>query len=88
MRIREEHKQFAKKPTNVSINEGLLREAKAFGVNLSATFEAALEAEVQARLRAQWLLDNREAIEAYNARVERDGTLSERVSAFLAKQGA
>ncbi|WP_350339433.1 type II toxin-antitoxin system CcdA family antitoxin [Lysobacter soyae] len=39
-------------------------------------------------MRAQWLLDNREAIEAYNARVERDGTLSERVSAFLAKQGA
>ena len=51
MRISEEYRQFGKKPANVSINEGLLREAKALGINLSAALESALEIEVRARKR-------------------------------------
>lgn len=73
MRISEEYRQYGKKPANVSINEGLLAAAKKLQINLSATFEKALEAEVRERRRENWLEDNREALEAYNAHVRENG---------------
>ena len=82
MRISEEYREYGKKPANVSINEGLLIEAKAFGINLSAALEAALTVEVRARKRAQWLEENREAIDAYNRRIERDGIWSDGLRGF------
>jgi len=82
MRIREDYAGYGKRATNVSINQGLLEEARALDINLSATLERALEAEVRARKRERWLEENREAIEAYNARIERDGMLSDYVRAF------
>jgi len=85
MRIREDYAGYGKRATNVSINQGLLEEARALEINLSATLEKALEAEVRARKREQWLEENREAIAAYNARIERDGMLSDHVRAFKAR---
>lgn len=82
MRIREEYAAYGKRATNVSINQGLLEDARALDINLSATLERALEAEVRARRRERWLEENREAIEAYNARIERDGVLSDYVRSF------
>ena len=82
MRIRETYAEYGKRATNVSINEGLLQDAKALDINLSATLERALEAEVRARKRQQWLEENREAIAAYNARIERDGLAGDHVRAF------
>ncbi|MCM2336225.1 MAG: type II toxin-antitoxin system CcdA family antitoxin [Pseudomonas sp.] len=82
MRIREDYAGYGKRATNVSINQGLLEEAKALDINLSATLERALEAEVRARKRERWLAENREAIEAYNARVERDGVFSDGLRSF------
>ena len=76
MRIREDYAGYGKRATNVSINQGLLEDARALDINLSATLERALEAEVRARRRERWLEENREAIEAYNARIERDGVFS------------
>ena len=35
-----------------------------------------------------WLLENREAIAAYNARIERDGLAGDHVRAFKARNGA
>ena len=87
MRMAETYAKYGKKPTNVSVNEGLLRDARALDINLSATLEKALEAEVRARKREQWLEENREAIAAYNARIERDGMLSDHVRAFKARTG-
>ncbi|MBJ6981361.1 type II toxin-antitoxin system CcdA family antitoxin [Luteimonas sp. MC1572] len=87
MRIRDDYAGFGKRATNVSINLGLLEAAKALDINLSATLERALEAEVRARKREKWLDENRAAIEAYNLRIERDGMLSEHVSAFTARAG-
>lgn len=85
MRIGEEYAGYGKRPTNVSINQGLLEAAKALDINLSATFERALEAEVRARRREQWLEENREAIASYNARIERDGVAGDHVRAFKAR---
>ncbi len=86
MRVRESagpHKRAA----NLSVNAELLDQAKALDINLSATLERALDAEVRARLRAKWLEENREAIAAYNARIARDGLAGDHVRAFKARAG-
>lgn len=71
-----------KKPANVSVNSDLLLKAKALGINLSATLEAALAAEVK-RLRAeQWLKDNKPSLDAYNRFVETHGVFSEGMRGF------
>ena len=87
MRIREDYAGYGKRATNVSINQGLLEDAKALDINLSATLERALEMEVRARKREKWLEENREAIAAYNERIARDGLAGDRVRAFKASLG-
>jgi antitoxin CcdA len=82
MRIKDERAAYAKRAANLSINAGLLDEAKALEINLSATLERALEAEVRVRKREIWLAENREAIAAYNARVAEHGVLSDGVREF------
>ncbi|TWT20162.1 acetoacetyl-CoA synthase [Luteimonas marina] len=84
MRIREDYAGYGKRATNVSINQGLLEDARALDINLSATLERALEAEVRARKREKWLEQNREAIAAYNERIARDGVAGDHVRAFKA----
>lgn len=87
MRIREDYAGYGKRATNVSINQGLLDDARALDINLSATLERALEAEVRARKREKWLEENREAIAVYNERIARDGLASGHVRAFKASLG-
>jgi antitoxin CcdA len=82
MRIKDERASYAKRAANLSVNAELLDQAKALEINLSATFEQALEAEVRARRREQWLAENREAIAAYNAHIERDGIFSDGLRSF------
>jgi antitoxin CcdA len=82
MRIREDYAGYGKRAANVSINQGLLEAAKALDINLSATLERALEAEVRARKRAQWLEENREAIAAYNEHIREHGIWSDGVRGF------
>ena len=55
-----------KKPANVSVNADLLLKAKSLDINLSATLEAALAAEVKRRRAEQWLKDNKPSLDAYN----------------------
>jgi len=62
-----------KKATNLSLNAKVLETAKAMGMNLSQTVDALLAEEVMRRYWAQWNEDNREAIAAYNARIESEG---------------
>lgn len=66
-----------KKPTNLSLNGELLREAKALGINLSAVLEEALGEIVQKRRMEVWLEENRAAVDAYNEHVERRGVYSD-----------
>ena len=82
MRIREDYAGYGKRAANVSINQGLLEDAKALDINLSATFERALEAEVRARKREKWLEENREAIAAYNEHVREHGVWSDGLRGF------
>lgn len=77
----------ARRAANLSIDSSLLDQARSLKINLSATLERALEQEVRTRRREQWLADNRDAISAYNLRIERDGMLSDHVRAFKANAG-
>lgn len=62
-----------KRPLNVSIRADLVEEAKAFGTNVSAVLERALETEHRERRRETWRTKNRQAIDAWNRWIEENG---------------
>ena len=71
-----------KKPTNLSLNSDLLRQARELDINLSAAFEETLEELVRRRLAEQWLEENRESIEAYNKYFEKHPIFSDGLRSF------
>ena len=71
-----------KKPTNLSVNSDLLKKAKELDINLSASLEQTLVEQVRAKQRAGWLAENRAAITAYNALVEKHGSFSDNIRSF------
>jgi antitoxin CcdA len=71
-----------KKPTNLSINSDLLKMAKECGINLSATLEHALVAQVRTVRQQQWLSENANAIATYNEHVEKNGVFSDGQRSF------
>jgi antitoxin CcdA len=71
-----------KKACNVSVNQDLLRQAKALGINLSQTLEAELEVKVREAKAAAWAEENKAAIEARRLWVERNGLLSDHFRMF------
>jgi antitoxin CcdA len=62
-----------KKATNLSLNSKVLEMARELGMNISQTVDALLAEEVKRRYWEKWKDDNQEAIEAYNARIAREG---------------
>lgn len=62
-----------RRPANVSLNPLVLAEARDLGINISRACEAGLEAQIARVRRETWLRENREALEASNAYVERYG---------------
>lgn len=62
-----------KKATNLSVNSDLLNKSRALGINLSATLEQALQAELAQANAENWRNENRNAIKAYNEFVEENG---------------
>ena len=73
MRIQSRTRRDGKRATNVSMSDALVQQAKQLGVNISQACERGLTEEVARVRRERWLEENREAIEAYNERVEREG---------------
>lgn len=71
-----------KKACNVSVNEDLLRQAKALGINLSQTLEAELEKRVREARAKAWAEENKDAIDAYNRYVAEHGLWSDGLRAF------
>lgn len=74
--------QAPKKATNLSLNSELLAQAKRLNINLSATMEKALEQEVSARLKAEWLEQNAAAIQACNELTEKHGLFADQHRVF------
>ncbi len=66
-----------KTPTNVSVRADLVRRARALQINLSELLERSLEGAIREREREAWIADNEEAIDDYNARVEKRGVFGD-----------
>lgn len=62
-----------KRATNLTVDPALLDEARALNINLSATFEASLREAVRKRKAAEWLEENRDALQSSNEWVEKNG---------------
>lgn len=62
-----------KRAINVTLNKNIVADAKDLGINISQSCERGLAAEIKRVREAQWLSENREAIEATNAWVEKNG---------------
>ncbi len=71
-----------KVPTNLSLRADLVERAKALGLNLSDVVESTLEAVIAAAEQSRWLAENQEAIEYYNAFVEKHGVFGEEHRTF------
>ena len=71
-----------KKSANLSINADLLQQAKQLNINLSQTLERHLAEIVRQAQSSQWLTENKNALEAYNRRIESRGTFSDGLRRF------
>lgn len=71
-----------KKATNLSINSDLLLKAKENRINLSKALENRLIEMLTEAKRQEWREENKEAIEAYNHRVQTGGVFSKGLRRF------
>lgn len=71
-----------KKPTNLSINSDLLRQAKAYHINLSQALEQRLVELVRESHRQEWLTENQAALVEYNSRIESRCVFSDNLRRF------
>lgn len=62
-----------RRPTNVTLPETLLQDAREMGINLSQACERGLAIEVANARRKRWLAENQDAIDAWNGHVEEHG---------------
>ena len=72
-----------KRPTNLSLNAKVLDMARELGMNVSQTVDALLADEVRRRYWERWNEENKDAVAAYNERVEREGLPLAKYRTFL-----
>lgn len=71
-----------KKPTNLTLDRGLLSEARLFGVNISQAAEAGLRQAVRDAKVEAWKRENAKALAESNTWVEEHGLPLERYRLF------
>ena len=69
------NKGSLRRATNVSLDQTLVESARELDINLSRACEEGLAREIKAVREARWLEENAEAIQTYNAHVEKHGVL-------------
>lgn len=62
-----------RKPTNLSIDSALLKEAKVLGINVSRSAEVGIAEAVKVHKQEKWLKENARALASSNAYVEANG---------------
>ena len=82
MRVKNAASRAHSRPTNVTLSAALVAEAKTLGINISAAAAAGLEEAVAKRRSERWLQENAEAIESFNAYVEKNGLPLEKSRLF------
>lgn len=65
----------ARRATNVTLPEELLRGARKLGINLSQACERGLAAAVAEQRRQRWLVENREAVDGWDGYIAEHGLL-------------
>jgi antitoxin CcdA len=63
--------------TNVTLSQDLLEVSKRLKINVSAVLEESLRLSIKNKLAEAWLDENREALDLYNADVEKNGVFSQ-----------
>ncbi len=71
-----------KKPTNLSLDQTLLKEARSLGINFSRAAEAGLREAVSHAKSELWKKENTEALNSSNTWVERHGLPLEKYRKF------
>lgn len=72
----------AKKATNLSVNSDLLQQAKELKINLSQSLEEYLTQKIIEKKSQEWLVQNQDAINDYNERVNSRGVFSDGLRRF------
>ena len=72
-----------KRATNLTLSAKVLDMARELGMNISQTVDALLAEEVRKRYWERWNDENKEAIAAYNERVEREGLVMQKYRTFM-----
>jgi antitoxin CcdA len=67
---------------SITVDEALVAQAKAVGINLSAVAEAAIRNATRAEEMRLWNKRNQEAIEAWTRKIEEEGLWSDRLRLF------
>jgi len=65
-----------------SVDKSLIAQAKAMHINLSQALETSLVEILGEKQKEAWRKDNRDAVNAYNRRVEEQGVFSDRIRRF------
>lgn len=71
-----------KRPTNLTLSEPLIEEARALNVNLSRAAEEGIARAVKEARDARWIAENREAMVVYNRWVEEHGLVLDDLRLF------
>jgi len=79
--LREDGQPF-RRPTNVSLDADLVREARELSINISRACEEGLVRSIREVRARQWREANREAVESSNAFVEAHGLPLDRFRRF------
>jgi antitoxin CcdA len=72
-----------KRATNLTLNAKVLDMARELGMNISQTVDTLLAEEVRKRYWERWNDENKDAIAAYNERVEREGLVMQKYRTFM-----
>ena len=67
---------------NLSLDETIIGEARALGINMSRVAESAIAEAARLERNRRWREENRAALDAYALEVERDGLPLERFRTF------
>jgi antitoxin CcdA len=76
-------REAPKRAINLSLNSKVLEMAKEMGMNISQTVDELLTEAVLKRYWAEWQVNNKEAIDHYNARITKEGLFSDRLRTFM-----
>jgi antitoxin CcdA len=77
----------ARRPTNLTLDPKVLEMARELGLNISQTVNTLLAEEVKRLYWEKWKDENKDAVEAYNARVRKHGIWGAKYRTFARSLG-